>query len=164
MTTISGVVSSGVYVNNASSQNARSLVAAMPDVGVMPAASPSSLVSAFTSLAGTSDSPLTYNAAGMFNSFQQANLNTPATRVQSAQNAVFAAQNTVSQTLASLMSGLQSNSPGTDIFGSNTRTSDLFGLNGGSPADASAGTSNMTAQAAQRAYLAAENVITQALI
>lgn len=100
-------------------------------------------------------SPLTYNTAGLLNSFAQASSGTKTT-VQAAQNAYLSAQTAVSQALDSLMSGSSSSTSGTDIFGASTTANDPTGLsslvaNTGAPATT-----------AQNAYLAAQNAVTQA--
>jgi hypothetical protein len=143
MTTISGLsasvisgytIKSGSVNTNAASTNAAS-------------ANPSSLTGVFTALSGSSSAPLTYNAAGLLGS---------TTSAQTAQDAVIAAQNAMTQTLDSMMSGSQTKSSAADLFGSGTPP-------GQTAAPRTNTTGKMTAQTAQQAYLDAQNVITQSL-
>jgi hypothetical protein len=120
---------------------------------------------AATLTSSNSDLPLTYNSAGLFSALQKTNANnTPSTPIQAAQNAYFAAENAVTQSLDALMSGSGANSSNTDIFGNNANSNpnDPFGLNTNPPLNSSnkAGT---TATTAQNAYLATQNALTQSL-
>ncbi len=136
MTTISGLSASVIsgYTIKSGSVNTNAT-----------SANPSSLTSVFTALSGNSPAPLTYNAAGMLGS---------TTSAQAAQNAVIAAQNAMTQTLDSMMSGSQTKSSAADLFGSGTPPEQTA---------APQATGKMTAQTAQQAYLDAQNVITQSL-
>lgn len=101
----------------------------------------STLTSTFT--LSSASAPLTYNAAGLLY---------PRSSAQAAQNAVIAAQNAMTQTLDSMMSGSQMKSSAADLFGSNTNDP-----------PGQAGTSNPGKMTAQQAYLDAQNVVTQSL-
>ncbi|MEI7456345.1 MAG: hypothetical protein WCK93_06430 [Nitrosomonadales bacterium] len=140
MSNISGLSSSNIAAYSAPVQRP-----------VAPAATPSN-PSTVTSLNTSSNSaPTTYNATGQLNASQKS-------AAAAAQNAVLATQNALTQTLDSLMSGSQSSASTTDMFGNATGTNDPLAAN--TPAPASGG---ITAQAAQSAYLATQNMITQSL-
>lgn len=111
---------------------------------------PVALASKLNSAPASSSSPLTYNAAGLINAFEQANKSTTGSVSQRvAQQAAIEAQSAINQTLNSLMSGA-TDTQKTDIFGSNTASL------------TPTGTSTSTAQAAQNAYVAAQDAVTKA--
>jgi hypothetical protein len=168
MATVSGVSTSGVYANNVAATSAS--VAASPSAQL--AASQALVTSTLVSLGNGPSSVLTYNAAGLLNSFQQvtANKSTATTgSAQTAQNAILAAQNAITQTLGSLVSNPSSNtnSSSSDIYS-------LFSLTGTAGSNNSSGlvqgpllntssTGNANVKAAQNAYLVAQYAVTQAL-
>jgi hypothetical protein len=121
------------------------------------------IASTSISLGASSSSPLTYNASGLLNSFQQATSNkttSPNSSVQAVQSTILAVENAVTQTLGSLAAGSSSNSPATDIFGS----ADTASTNPPSSSKSSTMTpasNNSNLQAAQSALLSAENVVTK---
>ncbi len=167
MATVSGVSTSGVYGYNvaASTGVATSASAQL-------AASQALVTSTLVSLGNAPASALTYNAAGLLNSFQQATSNASTnttTSAQTAQNAILEAQNIITQTLNSLASGSSANTTATstDIYS-------LLGLNGTSGSNNASGlvqgpllntstTGSAKAQAAQNAFLVAQYAVTQAL-
>lgn len=125
MTSVSNISASGIYGNVLTPQS-RQTSTAMPGTltdGVT------------TSLGSLPAEALTYNPSGLL------------TSSQTAQSTLLAVQNTITQTLGSLMSGSQKNA------------ATPFDAN---PAEPMA-PGKMTAQAAQNAYLATQNMITQSL-
>jgi hypothetical protein len=143
MTNISGLSSSNIAAYSAPAQKTSAVPAAATH------ASPST-VSLLNS--STSSTPLTYNATGQLNASTQSTTSA----MQAAQNAVLTTQNALTQTLSSLMSGSASGTSTTDMFGNTTDTNDPFAANTSTPG-------GITAQAAQSAYLATQNIITQSL-
>lgn len=168
MTTVSNIPTSNAYGYNAPVASASSSVSRKPSQAAVPP-NAAGLESTLASLGGNSSSlPLTYNAAGLINSFQQAtpsNSTAAMTRAQQAQAAVFAAEAAVTETLNSMFktdsSSDSSSSSGSDISSllalpGTSNTTDMFGLLQGAPGSS-------TPQTAQEAMLAAENVITNTL-
>lgn len=125
MTTISSVSPSG-YGYSAPATSVGGSNSKKSNAGVAQAAIPSSVENIFASLEGNSSLPLTYNAAGLLNSFQQAisaKSTTTTTSAQAAQQAILAAENVITETLNSLSSGSSPNSSASD-------NSALFSLHG----------------------------------
>ncbi len=133
MSTISGLTSSTSYPYTA---------AATAVTGAQTQASAAQVI--LSSQTANSASPLTYNSAGLFNATAQA---------KSAQSAALAVQDTITQTLGSLMTGTSSNSAAADLFGANS--SSAFG------SYAPKATGN-TIQTAKNAYFSAEEAVNQA--
>lgn len=142
MTNISGLSSFNIAAYSAPTQKPSAASAAT---------TPSS-VSLFS--ASANSSPLTYSATGRLNASTQGTTNA----MQAAQNAMLTTQNALTQTLDSLMSGTQSGASTTDMFGNTTGANDPLAAS--TPTATSGG---ITAQAAQSAYLATQNMITQSL-
>lgn len=162
MSTIPGVTATGVYGYTTPATDPTSVAS------LQSAAAQLAVTDTMASLGSSSTSPLTYNAAGLLNSFQQATSNTSnTTPAQAAQNAVLQVEYAITQTMDSLISGTSSNSSSTDI-------TSLFSLPGtagtgsllGStlPNGTTSTTGNISAQqAAQNAVLSAQYAVTQAL-
>lgn len=170
MSTVSSVSTSNAYgyslaltsAGVAASSNAQAVKA-------QAAAIQSSLVSTLVSLGNNnSSSALTYNAAGLLSSFQPVSTNTTAiSSAQSAQNAVLAADNAITQTLSSLASGSAAKQTSTDIYSllglTTAAGSDNFlGLTQGSLLNSTV-TGGSKAQTSQSAVLAAQYAVTQTL-
>ncbi|MDX8379647.1 MAG: hypothetical protein R8K48_06330 [Gallionella sp.] len=114
---------------------------------------PVALASKLNSAPARSSSPLTYNAAGLINAFEPANKSTTSSvSQQAAQQAAIEAQSAINQTLNSLMSGSFVAGQYTNIFGLNSATTTPTGK------------STRTAQAAQNAYITAQDAVTKAQI
>lgn len=133
MSTISGLTSSTSYPY---------ATAATAATGAQTQASAAQVI--LSSQTANSASPLTYNSAGLLNATTQA---------KSAQSAALAAQDTITQTLGSLLNGTSSNSAAADLFGANSSAS--FG------SYTPQATGN-TIQTAKNAYFAAEEAVNQA--
>lgn len=159
-TTISNLLSSGVYGYSAPSAAVTQPATGASSTTDAAATSVASTAGTFTA-SGAASSPLTYNAAGKLAASQAAHV-TP----QAARAAVAAAQDAVTQAMGSLMSGSSSTTSTTDIFGASTNPSDPFGLSNAASPNPALSTSTPTtgnALTAQNAYLATQNVVTQSL-
>ena len=133
MSTISGLTSSTSYPYTA---------AAPAVTGAQTQASAAQVI--LSSQTANSTSPLTYNSAGLLNATAQA---------KSAQSAALAVQDTITQTLGTLLNGTSSNSAAADLFGANSSSA----LGSYTPK----ATGN-TIQTAKNAYFAAEEAVNQA--
>jgi hypothetical protein len=172
MSTVSSVSTSNAYGYSLALTGAGVAASSSANaVKAQVAAIQSSLVGTLASLGNNnSSSALTYNAAGLLNTFQQVQSNQTAvgtTSAQAAQNAILAANNTITQTLSSLASGSSSKQTSSDLYSllgltAASGSSNSLGLSQGSSLNttAAAGTK---AQASQNAVLAAQNVVTQTL-
>jgi len=174
MTTISSVLPSG-YGNSATAASAGSSVRNKPNAGGAQLASSAPVASSYATFGGNSPLPLTYNAAGLLNAFQQATSAKPSAGkagLQAAQQAVFAAKNAITETLNSLSSGSSPNNSSTSdnsalfsLPGISSATNP-FGLAQGSLSKSATNAStagSSSAQAAQQAVFAAENAVTETL-
>ncbi|MDX8400098.1 MAG: hypothetical protein R8K20_07595 [Gallionellaceae bacterium] len=179
MSVISGVASNNAYTNNVTASRAAGAVTSKENsASSQPKVSQSALESVVATLGNSASTPLTYNASGLFKSPQPAaasSPNTASTSAQAAKDAVFAAENVVTNTLNSLLSGSSADSsssssdflapfssPGTSASNSN----DPFG----SPQSASLNSPNTpstaggnTSQTIQEAVVASQNVVTNTL-
>lgn len=171
MTTVSGVQASTAYGYVAPTTGAGN--SASPQANAAQPAAPESVLASF---GNSASSPLTYNAAGLIHSLQQATPTTSknTTSAQAAQNAILAAQNAVTDTLNSLQSNSSAdstNSSALDIaalFGvpGTSNSNDPFGLSQSPALNAPASTpatGGSAAQTAQNAVIAAQNAVTQTL-
>lgn len=163
MSTIPGVTATGLYGYTPPATNAVSAALAQS------ATTQLSVISTLTSLGSNSSVPLTYNAAGLLNTFQQATTSNTSntTPAQAAQNAYLQVEYAISQTMDSLISGNSSSSSGTDLSSlfslpGTTGTSSLFGSSFPNGITSATG-STSAQQAAQNAVLSAQYAITQAL-
>ena len=172
MTTISNISPSSVYEYNAPATSAGNSVSQKSNAVVaQSAASLSPVKSTLASLGSSPSLPLTYNAAGLLNSFQQATpakSTTATTSAQAAQDAILATENAVTETLNSLVSSLSSNSSTSDtsaLFGlpGTSAVNNPFGLAKGSSPTSTSTAGSSGAQTAQNAILAAENAVTETL-
>lgn len=171
MTTIPSV-SPGGYGYSTPVTGTGDTVSQKPGAKAQPANLPS-LENSLVSLGGNPTSPLTYNAAGLLNSFQQAASAKPATAttsMQAAKQAILTAENAVTEALNSLTSGSSPNSSASDnsaLFSlpGTIATNNQLGLAQGllsKPANTPASGST-SAQTAQQAVIAVENAITETL-
>jgi len=161
MSTIPVVSTTGVYGYTAPATSTASAALAQ-------SATRLAVTDTLASLGSSSPSPLTYNAAGLLSSFQQATSNTSnTTPAQAAQNALLQVEYAITQTMDSLISGTSSNSSSTDIspLFSLPGTSNTNGLSGNSLLNGATSTSgsNSAQQAAQNAVLSAQYAVAQAL-
>lgn len=158
MTTISSTTLATLYKYNAPSGVGASTGANAVTSEPLPINVSSPQESATTSFGNNSSLPLTYNTAGLQDSFRQATANKPSgsSPAQTARDAIIAAENAITQTQGSLGASSPANTSVSDILSLGTnQTNELSG----SPA----ATVSTSAQSAQTAYLAAENAITKAL-
>ena len=170
MSTISGVSPSTTYSATGSTASTTQTTSTAANAATTAStASAAAVVNPFTSTSANTASPLTYNATGLMNAFQQATANTPATSsAQNARNTYLAVQDAVTQALGSLMTDPNSsNSSNTDIFGASTTSNanDPFGFTSSSGTITAPGAlpTTTTAKTAQNAYQAAQDAVTQSL-
>lgn len=170
MTTISSVSPASISGYNAPLANAAN--SAIPAShtnaqtnAVQVAANAASISSTITTISGTASAPLTYSSNGLLKPTQSVqptqpvSTALPVTPLQTAQNAVLAAQNVVTQTLDTMFSTSPVNSSASNIFSASTAANDPLGL--ASPtSNAPTGT---TSSSVQTAYIDAQNAVTQAL-
>lgn len=121
MTSVSSVSTSSTYGYSAPTTGVSAVASQKTDQAAVQK-SLAALESALTSFGSNPSSPLTYNASGLLDSFQQAtpNSTTATTSAERAQAAVLAAQVAVTNTLSSLLStddsSGSSDSSGSDIL------------------------------------------------
>jgi hypothetical protein len=160
-------------VSSATATGGNTAVTAKPKPAgnAQPLSSRTAVESVVASLGNSDASPLAYNAAGLLGSFPTsttANSNSVMTSAQQTQAAILEAENTVTQTLASLFS---TNTASTTSHSSNSDISSLFSLPGTINNNNLFGLSRNTipnstsngGTAAQNALLATENAITNTL-
>jgi hypothetical protein len=180
MTTISSVPPASISGNNAplaNAANAANAAAANPasktNAQTNAAQNPtntSAIASTITTIKGAASEPLTYNPNGLLKPTQSAqpvspvSTALPVTPLQTAQTAVLAAQNVVTQTMDSMLSTSTASSSASNLFSTGAAANDPLGLTSptaNTPTGSS--TSGISAQAAQAAYLSAQDAVTQAL-
>ncbi len=169
MAAVSGVSTSGVNGSNATNTSTTVSAISKSNAAALQIASiQSSVVSTLVSLGSNQNTALTYNAAGLMNTYPQVNSTTTApTSIQTAQDALLATQNVISQTLASLSNVASANAATTGM-------TSLLGSSGTLASYTSSGlvqaafpysttTGKVDAQSAQSAVLQAQYSVTQAL-
>jgi hypothetical protein len=170
MTTISSVSPASISGYNAPLANAANSASPASHTNAQTnatqtAANASAIASTITTLNNAASAPLTYSPNGLLKPTQSVqpaqpvSTALPVTPLQTAQTAVLAAQNVVTQTMDSMFSTSPASSSASNLFSTGAAANDPLGL--ASPtANSPTGTSSSSAQTA---YLAAQNAVTQAL-